>query len=632
MVEFRSEHCTAIMNTNDLDTVIKDYLSAKNTDYAIMISGVWGCGKSYYIDHGLKDIVSHTPFHDSNNTGKKEDKHEKFYSPAYISLYGVSSAEDFEVRVFCGINSWADNRFLKAAGALGSKTAEFFGIKKKKKDAKAITFIGKNRVLIFDDLERICDEKISVKEVLGLINSYSEHSNLKVVIVCNENEFDSDEIDENARKDYRKYKEKSVRFTYELIPDENAVYDAIVATLPKDDYRQYLEATKPQILSLFKLGGVRNLRTLKFFIDTFGKLFNAIQGFKHKDQLLKSYLITFMLYACENKRGHKVDDLKSLDISKYKLDSRAFLNVRGNEATQDDNKEKDYATIFKERYATVYGEFKPCDVLIDYIVSGYLNEVEFNKVISSLDSEYELMELKPEGVVYQKLFKMRDLNDDDVIPLINEMMSYVRADKYNLYDLLHIYALLVKYDYWKISGFVLTNALDEDFKSAMERQKDRHVFNEMFEVRTPIFDGSEQDKKPFLKYKEMKREAMGINWQAKKKVEVEAGSIFIEAAERGDVEALRKYRENTERRMSVSGLDWQRIVNLINNGSNAVACEICECLMTFISGPGILNPEETERVKKELIPALDEFLGSGKQQIRRIYIKELRDLLVDAVK
>lgn len=59
MVEFRSEHCTAIMNTNDLDTVIKDYLSAKNTDYAIMISGVWGCGKSYYIDHGLKDIVSH---------------------------------------------------------------------------------------------------------------------------------------------------------------------------------------------------------------------------------------------------------------------------------------------------------------------------------------------------------------------------------------------------------------------------------------------------------------------------------------------------------------------------------------------------------------------------------------------
>ena len=33
------------MNTDELDQIIKDYLTAIDTDYAIMVSGDWGSGK-----------------------------------------------------------------------------------------------------------------------------------------------------------------------------------------------------------------------------------------------------------------------------------------------------------------------------------------------------------------------------------------------------------------------------------------------------------------------------------------------------------------------------------------------------------------------------------------------------------
>ena len=42
----------------DLDKIIENYLKAKDTDYAIMINGDWGCGKSYYIKNDFQKTVA----------------------------------------------------------------------------------------------------------------------------------------------------------------------------------------------------------------------------------------------------------------------------------------------------------------------------------------------------------------------------------------------------------------------------------------------------------------------------------------------------------------------------------------------------------------------------------------------
>ena len=47
----------------EIKSIIKDYLSVKETDYAILINGQWGCGKTYFIKNELFDeILKHDSF------------------------------------------------------------------------------------------------------------------------------------------------------------------------------------------------------------------------------------------------------------------------------------------------------------------------------------------------------------------------------------------------------------------------------------------------------------------------------------------------------------------------------------------------------------------------------------------
>lgn len=40
-----------------LNEIVIDYIKTEDTDYALMINGKWGCGKTYYLEHEFKDIV-----------------------------------------------------------------------------------------------------------------------------------------------------------------------------------------------------------------------------------------------------------------------------------------------------------------------------------------------------------------------------------------------------------------------------------------------------------------------------------------------------------------------------------------------------------------------------------------------
>lgn len=104
---------------NELDNIIRDYLKATDTDYAIMINGKWGCGKSYYIEHTLDEIIGSIPI-------PKEEKHEetgkaeqKTYEKAYISLYGITNVDEFHLRVAYGLNPIMANKWVKAVGSIG---------------------------------------------------------------------------------------------------------------------------------------------------------------------------------------------------------------------------------------------------------------------------------------------------------------------------------------------------------------------------------------------------------------------------------------------------------------------------------------------------------------------------------
>lgn len=615
------------MNTGDLDIVISDYLSAKDTDYAIMISGKWGCGKSYYISHGLKDLVerTHVP-EDDSKLDKKQINKDKLYSLAYISLYGVSSTDDFDVKVFNGINSWIDNRFWRVTGMLTSKATSIMGFSFGKKDLKPIMKITSNKVLVFDDLERICEDKISIKEVLALINSYAEHSRLKVIVVCNENEYTSDGACEKTRLDYSKYKEKGIRFTYEFSPDVSLVYDAMVSSQGDEEYVTFLTTKKTFILSLFNFGEKINLRTLGFFIDSFKKVFETVKGSKYENEIVADYTISFVLYSIEQKTGHNKEELHLLDRSQYKIDY-GFYSQREQNSPLQQEKKFDYLADFTNRYKSVISKFRSNNLFIDYIFCGYLDIARLKDDIASLVSEYDKQRLTPEGKVYRSLETMTSIKDEDVIPQISQMLLYVKDDKYNLYDLLNVYALLLKYDYWKIGDFELSEEMDAEFKSSMKRQQDRHVFNEMFDIRTPFFDNTAQNQRQFQKYNAMKGYAIEINRQSKQKKDTADGETYVKVAKEGDVNKLQTYRENTKNRISVMGIDWGEILNILFTATNPVACEVCADIISFVPDSYVIGPDESDRIKTEFLPALDNYLSQDDNRLRKLYIHNLRNHL-----
>ena len=188
------------MKTNDLNDYILRYIEKDQSKYAIMLTGEWGSGKSYYIQNEL------IPFLQSNKR--------KPYYCITVSLYGLSdvfalSKSVYIESVLLGIRRSAISRrlnkilplkirsFGKSVAAVGSgicKTvvkgvAGKYGLELSisdralKKLFKSADLSGK--LLIFEDLERT---SIDLLDLLGYVNGLVEQDGVKVLLVANEEE------------------------------------------------------------------------------------------------------------------------------------------------------------------------------------------------------------------------------------------------------------------------------------------------------------------------------------------------------------------------------------------------------------------------------------------------------------
>lgn len=174
----------------DITSAIDRFITNKMYDYAVLINGKWGSGKTYFVTESLVPHLKESG-HDVN----------------YLSLYGVSSTEEIS-QMLCiqaikdklgKAGTLADSKGGQIVTALASAAAKI-GLGKIGSDASSLEeIISKlpnyaNNVIIFDDLERCCCD---INEVLGYINNFVEHSSAAVILVANEEEIGKWQLERN---------------------------------------------------------------------------------------------------------------------------------------------------------------------------------------------------------------------------------------------------------------------------------------------------------------------------------------------------------------------------------------------------------------------------------------------------
>lgn len=428
-----------------IDKVITDYVLSKDTDYAIMIDGEWGAGKSWYWDNVLTEQIKGIPTKD-NTEGKPS-----MYKVAKISLFGISSVDDLRIKIFEESNSFFANKKVKngarLTGLFVNKVASMFNVSEiNSKDISNLLEVFSvnldHYVLCFDDLERIKTELLI--ELLGYINTLVEHDKVKVVFICNENELKD--------VDYHKYKEKIVRFTHTIKADISKMVVEF-AKGRNEAYSRYISERKDFIAFVYQKGNCSNLRTLKYNLDIYEHIYDIIRGTiqpdneQHVNTIADYMLLLSMVYSIEYRRDNDEAKLKSLAaINKqwcYQIDtmdnlSRHSENNDKNQESQDEKSEAekivDYQRHIKKCYfanSYIFGSSMP---MIDYLLTGYCDEDRMRSNILKIEAEAKRYETSEEKRLYQELTQFWDTDDDVMKEAVRRTMERVREGSFSLQD------------------------------------------------------------------------------------------------------------------------------------------------------------------------------------------------------
>ena len=311
------------------------YCSEEDAMGAVLLTGEWGCGKTYLVETTLAKVL-----HDTHMIVR-------------VSLFGINSIDALNEAVrkqwlyvctpFLGkLNQKReklkkDSGFFTALGnALRSVNPVAGGVASAMVAVDPIDLIpispeaedlatgGKKRVvLIFDDLER---SRLDVLEILGCINDYCENQGFNTIIIANEDFLYSAEK-ENSQT-YRIMKEKVIAHTVLYEPEFAEIVHAVVAgrTWQSEPYAAFLLENEQMILDAFAgeppvgaetLAKSHNVRSLIGALKQFFRVYVHLDEYKVPH--LEKYLYAFLVYAIVRKNGYFKNGQACRDMQKEDL-------------------------------------------------------------------------------------------------------------------------------------------------------------------------------------------------------------------------------------------------------------------------------------------------------------------------
>lgn len=309
------------MTEIELNSYIKHYLEEDKTHTAIMLTGEWGSGKTYYVENVLAPFLK-----------KDNDKN----GCIIISLYGLENILDISKSIYMELRMKALEKKseVKATGKLIAKTivkgaAGMFGIDINMSEDDLQNLYSSidlsEKLLIFEDLER---SSIELTKLLGYINNLVERDGVKILLVANEDEilnkttetfnFDfetllttssknSDKkenpksIPENIQK-YLRIKEKTISDTIRFESNYNKAVKCIIETFDNKEINKIIEDIDviEELASMVRGECHKNLRTFIFATQKTADIFNKMEE-DYDEDFLKCIYYGIIIFSAKIK-------------------------------------------------------------------------------------------------------------------------------------------------------------------------------------------------------------------------------------------------------------------------------------------------------------------------------------------
>lgn len=314
------------MNENIVN-FLNGYMMNPDPQYAVLLKGKWGCGKTHFINHWI-DIY------------QKQEAEDKVLEPVYVSLYGLSETKQITTAInralypiLYGKAAKAGKTFLKFMSAIVLKcdvdwdkdgNSDFsmnLGLDSLSIFKSEDEQVKKGNLLIFDDLER-CD--VPMKKLLGFLNFFVEQCNCHLIVIG-----DEDKIAEGENKKiFGEFKEKTIGREFEIATDIHSALDTFVNQTPKNDF---VVGHQEQIEKFFAMTECDNLRILRQALWDFSRFEESMTDFfgdSRYEDIMIHVLGTYIISYCEYRgKNHQLFDawirydIKGQQFGKEKIES-----------------------------------------------------------------------------------------------------------------------------------------------------------------------------------------------------------------------------------------------------------------------------------------------------------------------
>jgi KAP family P-loop domain. len=403
------------MNKNIIN-FLNEYVEIPNPQYAIMLRGAWGCGKTFFIHQWMKQL---------NNKGA--DKLE--WQPIYVSLYGLTNIQQITEQINKEISPWLYSKGMKFAKNI-LKVASKIALKYELdmdgngKNEGSVTYnldsilllkednieIKGNKILIFDDLER-CDVKLET--LLGYINYFSEHCKCKVIIIGDEDRITAKENKDSNLK-FKDFKEKTIGRTFEITVNVEETLDFFINEISTNN-RNLLSENKELIIKIFHASKFNNLRVLRQCLNDYHRIVMALPEHYHKSSkyklIITSLLANFVAVYCEYKSGNT--QIGSL----FNSLSRMFTDKEKNEEREKIMSKYRFIEIGKK--LDIFSDFLVNEIVC-YLESGYFDTTYLRQYFAAENASLESWEY---------LYDYWRLNNEEYEKYYNETVRYYLEDK-----------------------------------------------------------------------------------------------------------------------------------------------------------------------------------------------------------